>query len=477
MGRAIRPLWIRLTAPHERRAGRCPQFMVFASPIFLLLFLPVVFAAYAVAPRVARNPVLLVASVVVLHVGRRLVRRPRPGLGPRQLGLRTRDRQRGPDPLTRRRWLTAAVVAQPADARGLQIRELRRGERERDGVGPWDAIASSGTTSRCRSASRSSRSTRSRTWSTCTRGTPGPSAGCSTLRSTSCSFRSSSPDPIIRWRDFTDQIAGRDWRTADVAYGLRRLLLGLGKKVLIANTLGRVGRCRSSRLPPRQLHHGARLAGPRLLHAADLFRLLRLLGHGARPDAAVRLPDPRELQLSLRLAIDPRVLAALAYLAVELVPRLPVRPARRQPPRHRHAPTGISSSCSCCADSGTAPAGPSSCGASGTGSSWSRNAPASDALLERTRTASRHVYTLAGRDGRMGAVPSSTLERAIAFYRALLGLGEPAIRCSVRSASSSIRWWRRRSSIAVVGATPVPARLGAWLEQLATRRPRVGISC
>src|SRR5205814_9981340 len=46
--------------------------------------------------------------------------------------------------------------------------------------------------------------------------------------------------PIIRWRDFGDQIAGRDWRTADVAYGLRRLLLGLGKKVLIANTLGRV---------------------------------------------------------------------------------------------------------------------------------------------------------------------------------------------------------------------------------------------
>ena len=46
--------------------------------------------------------------------------------------------------------------------------------------------------------------------------------------------------PIIRWRDFTDQISGREWRTADVAYGVRRFLLGLGKKVLIANTLGRV---------------------------------------------------------------------------------------------------------------------------------------------------------------------------------------------------------------------------------------------
>src|SRR5258707_1367902 len=46
--------------------------------------------------------------------------------------------------------------------------------------------------------------------------------------------------PIIRWRDFTDQISRRDWRAADVAYGIRRFLLGLGKKVLIANTLGRV---------------------------------------------------------------------------------------------------------------------------------------------------------------------------------------------------------------------------------------------
>jgi alginate O-acetyltransferase complex protein AlgI len=46
--------------------------------------------------------------------------------------------------------------------------------------------------------------------------------------------------PIIRWRDIAAQLGMHEQRTADVAYGVRRFVLGLGKKVLIANTLGRV---------------------------------------------------------------------------------------------------------------------------------------------------------------------------------------------------------------------------------------------
>jgi alginate O-acetyltransferase complex protein AlgI len=45
--------------------------------------------------------------------------------------------------------------------------------------------------------------------------------------------------PIIRWRDIAAQLRSRDQRIADFAYGVRRFVLGLGKKVLIANTLGR----------------------------------------------------------------------------------------------------------------------------------------------------------------------------------------------------------------------------------------------
>ncbi len=45
--------------------------------------------------------------------------------------------------------------------------------------------------------------------------------------------------PIIRWRDIAAQLPAHDARIADFSDGVRRFVLGLGKKVLIANTLGR----------------------------------------------------------------------------------------------------------------------------------------------------------------------------------------------------------------------------------------------
>jgi len=44
--------------------------------------------------------------------------------------------------------------------------------------------------------------------------------------------------PIIRWRDIAAQLRAREARLADFSYGARRFVLGLGKKVLIANPLG-----------------------------------------------------------------------------------------------------------------------------------------------------------------------------------------------------------------------------------------------
>jgi alginate O-acetyltransferase complex protein AlgI len=46
--------------------------------------------------------------------------------------------------------------------------------------------------------------------------------------------------PIIRYKDIATQIDVRRRDLADVAEGVRRFILGLGKKVLIANTLGRL---------------------------------------------------------------------------------------------------------------------------------------------------------------------------------------------------------------------------------------------
>jgi len=44
--------------------------------------------------------------------------------------------------------------------------------------------------------------------------------------------------PIIRYRDIAAQLVARDANASEFAYGVRRFVLGLGKKLLIANTLG-----------------------------------------------------------------------------------------------------------------------------------------------------------------------------------------------------------------------------------------------
>ena len=43
--------------------------------------------------------------------------------------------------------------------------------------------------------------------------------------------------PIVRFRDIADQLRDRSVALADFAYGIRRFVIGLGKKVLIANTV------------------------------------------------------------------------------------------------------------------------------------------------------------------------------------------------------------------------------------------------
>ena len=249
-----------------------------------------------------------------------------------------------------------------------------------------------------------------------------------TSRCTSCSFRSSSPDRSSAGATSPTQIAGRERRIADFAYGVRRFVLGLGKKVLIANTLGR-GRRPIFPLPHCRADHAARLAGPRLLHAADLLRFLRLLGHGDGPDAACSASaSSRTSTIRTSARIDPRVLAALAYFAVELVSRLPVHSARRQPRGRRRARTAISSSCSCCADCGTARAGPSCSGALARAFLVAERAGL-DRVLGRDRTA-RARLRAAGGDGRLGAVPQRDAHAGRGLLRGTL-------RCSARGSRAA----------------------------------------
>ena len=134
----------------------------------------------------------------------------------------------------------------------------------------------------------------------------------------------------------------RDRRAADFAEGARRFVLGLGKKVLIANTLGRVAdpvfslAPASSRTTLAWLGSSAtRCRSISTSPATPTWRSGSCASSAFACSRTSTIPTSR---------VGTRVLAALAHLAVQFVPRLPVLPLGREPsagrarlrqPRHR----------------------------------------------------------------------------------------------------------------------------------------------
>ena len=238
-----------------RAASRLRAPMVFASPIFLFLFLPLDAGGVlrAAAARGATACCSSRASRSTRGARRRTSRwcsaRSRSTGDRRARSARAADAARA-QALARR----SAIAGNLARARGLQVRELRRRERQRARAGPRRSRRSRWRRSRCRSASRSSRSTRSRTSSTSTSATRDARAQPAALRALHPAVPAAdrrTDHPLARHRRRSSPRATQ--RLADFAYGVRRFVLGLGKKVLIANTLGRVGRPRSSRCRASEL--------------------------------------------------------------------------------------------------------------------------------------------------------------------------------------------------------------------------------
>ena len=78
--------------------------------------------------------------------------------------------------------------------------------------------------------------------------------------------------PIVRYKDVADQLGFRAGSVDQFASGVRRFIVGLGKKVLFANNIGALW----------DIYSAASGAGHFRLLAANLLRLLRLLRHGDR---------------------------------------------------------------------------------------------------------------------------------------------------------------------------------------------------
>jgi alginate O-acetyltransferase complex protein AlgI len=212
--------------------------MVFASPIFLLLFLPLTLAAYYACPRRARNAVLLVASLVFYAWGElRYV--------PLVLGSVVFNWLVGiaignaDDAAKRKRWLVLGIAGNLATLALFKYANF--------------AVANLNTLAPILGTSPLVLAT-----------IPLP-LGISFFTFHAVSYvvdvykRNAEPQrragtfalyillfpqliagPIIRWRDIAEQLVSRRERLADFTYGVRRFVLGLGKKVLIANTLAQV---------------------------------------------------------------------------------------------------------------------------------------------------------------------------------------------------------------------------------------------
>jgi len=211
--------------------------MVFASPLFLFLFLPLTLAAYFVAPRAWRNGVLLVASLAFYawgeapYVALVLASVAFNGV----MGMRIAD---ATDPRARKRRLALAVAGNLGTLAVFKYANFAAANVNAIapvfGVGPlaWAAIplplgisfftfhAISYVVDVYKRNADAQRSL--------------PTFALYILL-----FPQLIAGPIIRWRDIAAQLVTRESRLADFAYGVRRFILGLGKKTLIANTLGR----------------------------------------------------------------------------------------------------------------------------------------------------------------------------------------------------------------------------------------------
>lgn len=211
--------------------------MVFSSFTFLFGFLPVFLACYSLTPRQGKNAMLLLGSALFYAWG-----------APRVLPLLVASsvfdflvsrRIAGADEKTARRWLALAVAVNVSFLGWYKYANFFVGETNRllGSLGlepvPWLAIAlpigiSFFTFQKI-----------SYLVDVYRREAPPARSAVDHLLYV-LSFPQLIAGPIVRYHDVREQIESREHRPATILYGAWRFCLGLGKKVLIADTLGHV---------------------------------------------------------------------------------------------------------------------------------------------------------------------------------------------------------------------------------------------
>ena len=210
--------------------------MVFASPLFLFLFLPATLASHFLLPRRHRNAALLVASLVFYAWGEaRYVPLVAGSVAFNWwMGTRIADEVVA---ARRRRWLAGAVAGNLATLALFKYANFA--------VDNFDAIApilgvSPLTLARIPLPLGISFFTFHAISYVVDvyKRTAAPQRSIREFALYILLFPQLIAGPIIRYRDIAAQLVAREANLAEIAYGVRRFVLGLGKKLLIANTLG-----------------------------------------------------------------------------------------------------------------------------------------------------------------------------------------------------------------------------------------------
>lgn len=212
--------------------------MVFASPIFLFLFLPLTLAAYFAFPRAWRNGVLLVASLVFYAWGEAPYLAPVLGSVAFNFAIGGAI-GRSADPVSRKRWLALGVAG---NLGALAIFKYANfAVANVNALAPILAVTPIAMAAIPLPLGISFFTFHAISYVVDVyKGNAHAERNLPRFALYILLFPQLIAGPIIRWRDIASQLPQREQRIADVAYGVRRFVLGLGKKVLIANTLGAV---------------------------------------------------------------------------------------------------------------------------------------------------------------------------------------------------------------------------------------------
>ena len=210
-------------------------------------------------------------------------------------------------------------------------------------------MRSAGRRSRCRSASRSSRSTAISYVVDMHRGRRrGRCGSVADFTQYMAFFPQLIAGPIVRYHQIDDQIRDPPPRSSGSTTsptGFPRFALGLVQEGADRRPGGadRRRRFASARSPTTPTAWLGALAYTVQIY----FDFSGYTRHGDRPGPDVRLPLPGELRPAVFVDVDDRLLAALAHDAVALVPRLRLHPARRQRAAPERGPRATCCSCSC----------------------------------------------------------------------------------------------------------------------------------